>query len=79
LDRGGEYTSNLVVNFCKKNDIKKELTTRYTLQQNGVVARKNRTIIEMSRSMMKEKGLPTKYWGEVIETTIYLINRCPTK
>lgn len=28
---------------------------------------------------MKEKGLPTKFWGEVVATTIYLINRCPTK
>ena len=39
----------------------------------------NKNIVEMARSMMKEKGLPTKYWGEAITTTIYLINRCPTK
>ena len=41
--------------------------------------RKNRTIVEMERIMVKKKGLPTKYWGEVVATTIYLINRCPTK
>ena len=28
---------------------------------------------------MKEKGLPTKFWGEVVATTNYLINKCPTK
>ena len=28
---------------------------------------------------MKAKGLPTKYWGEALATTVYLINRCPTK
>ena len=78
-DRGGEYTSNMFVIFCRKNDIKKELTTNYTPQQNGVTERKKRTIVEMERSMMKEKGLPTKYWGEVVATTIYLINKCPTK
>ena len=29
--------------------------------------------------MMKAKGLPTEYWGEAVATTVYLINRCPTK
>ena len=62
-----------------KNDIKKELTTNYTLQKNGVAERKEMTIIEMKRSMMKEKGLPTKYLGETIAKKMYLINRCPTK
>lgn len=78
-DRGGEYTFNLFVNFCKQNGIKKELTTSYTLQQNGVAERKNQTIVEMERSMMKAKGLPIEYWGEAIATTAYLINRSPTK
>ena len=41
--------------------------------------RKNKTIVEMARSVMKEKGLQTKYWGEVIATAVYLINRFPTK
>ena len=33
----------------------------------------------MARSMMKEKGLPTEYWGEAIAIAVYFINRCPTK
>ena len=41
--------------------------------------RKNRTIVEMARRMMKEKILPTEFWGEVVATVVYLINRCPTK
>ena len=41
--------------------------------------RKNRTIVEMARGMMKEKGLPTKFWGEAVATVVYLINRCPAK
>ena len=36
-------------------------------------------IVEMDRSMMKEKGLPIEYWGEAVATIVYLINRCPTK
>ena len=41
--------------------------------------RKNKTIVEMDRSMMKVKGLPTEYWGEAIAIAVYLINRHPTK
>ncbi|MCW6190116.1 hypothetical protein [Klebsiella pneumoniae] len=78
-NRGGEYTSNLFVIFFRQKGIKKEITTNCTPQQNGVPKRKNRTIVEISRSMMKEKGLLNEYWGEVVATTIYLINRCPIK
>ena len=40
---------------------------------------KNRTIIEMAKSMMKEKGLLIEFLGEAMATEVYLINRCPTK
>ena len=53
-----------------KHGIKKELTAGYTPQQNGVVERKNRTIVEMARSMMKEKGLPSEFWGEAMATIV---------
>ena len=42
-----------------------------------MVERKNRTFVEIARSMMKAKGLPTKYWVEAIITSIYLRNGCP--
>ena len=61
LGRGGEYTSISFIIFCRKYGIKKELTASYTPQQNGVAERKSRTIVEMARSMMKEKGLPTEF------------------
>ena len=41
--------------------------------------RKSKTIVEMVRSMMKEKGLPTEFSRKVVAIAIYLINRCPTK
>jgi hypothetical protein len=40
-DNGGEYTSNEFVNFCKDVGIKRELTTPYNPQQNGVAEHKN--------------------------------------
>ncbi|XP_039019699.1 uncharacterized protein LOC120151251 [Hibiscus syriacus] len=54
-DRGGEYTSKLFEEFCKEHGIIHQLTTRYTPQQNGVAERKNRTILDMARSMIKDE------------------------
>ncbi|KAL4348199.1 hypothetical protein GQ457_17G003570 [Hibiscus cannabinus] len=54
-DRGSEYTKNLLEDFCKEHGIIHQLTVRYTPQQNGVAERKNRTILDMERSMVKGK------------------------
>ncbi|KAL4273407.1 hypothetical protein GQ457_13G009120 [Hibiscus cannabinus] len=54
-DRGSEYTKNLFEDFCKEHGIIHQLTVRYTPQQNGVAERKNRTILDMARSMGKQK------------------------
>ena len=35
--------------------------------------------MEMARSMLKEKGLPNIFWAEAVYTTVYMLNRCPTK
>eukprot|EP01018_Ginkgo_biloba_P037286 Gb_00434 [translate_table: standard] len=78
-DRGGEFTSHEFQDFCRENGIKRQLPTSYTPQQNGVAERKNRTIVEMARSMMKAKSLPNSFWAEVVATLVYLLNRCPTK
>ena len=78
-DRGGEYISNEFLKFCRENGIHKQFTTRYTLQQNGVAERKNRTIMEMARSMLKAKHLPNEYWAEAVHCAVYILNRCPTK
>ncbi|KAL4278554.1 hypothetical protein GQ457_03G001430 [Hibiscus cannabinus] len=63
-DRGGEYTTKLFEDFCKEHGIIHQLTVRYTPQQNGVAERKNRTILDMARSMVKGKHLPRNFWAE---------------
>lgn len=63
----------------KKHGIHKQFTARYTPQKNGVAERKNRTIMEMARSMLKEKHLPNDYWAEVVAFVTYILNRCRTK
>ena len=51
-DRGGEYTSREFEEYCKNEGIQKQLTAGYTPQQHGVFERKNRTLVEMARTMM---------------------------
>lgn len=78
-DQGGEFTSDLFENFCKEHGIIHQLTPAYTPQLNGVAERKNRTILDMARSMVKGKDLPREFWAEAVATAVYLLNRCPTK
>lgn len=77
-DRGGEFTSIEFNDFCKDNGIKRQLTTAYTPQQNGVAERKNRTMMNCVRSMLSEKGIPKPFWPEAVKWAIYVLNRCPT-
>nr|GEW32407.1 retrovirus-related Pol polyprotein from transposon TNT 1-94 [Tanacetum cinerariifolium] len=78
-DRGGEFLSKEFSRFCDEYGIKRELTVPYTPEQNGIAERKNRTIVEMARSMLKTKNLEDEFWAEAVATVIYLINISPTK
>ncbi|GJU25150.1 zf-CCHC domain-containing protein [Tanacetum coccineum] len=46
-----------------------------TLQSNGVVERKNRTLQEMSRTLLNEQSIPQKFWCNAIDTSTYILNR----
>ena len=50
-----------------------------TPQQNGVVERRNRTLMEMVRSMMSYSSIPISLWGEALKTVMYILNRVPSK
>ncbi|KAL4280657.1 hypothetical protein GQ457_03G000810 [Hibiscus cannabinus] len=78
-DRGGEFTSNEFNDFCKANGIRRPLTVPRSPQQNGVAERKNRTILNMARSMLKAKNMPKEFWDEAVSCAVYLSNRSPTK
>ena len=78
-DRGGEFTSVEFTNYCLKHGIKRQLTAPYSPQQNGVVERKNRTVVSMVRAMLKAKDLPRELWGEAVNTAVYILNRASSK
>jgi transposase InsO family protein len=54
-DNGGQYTSKEFGRFCRDVRIKRELTTPYNPQHNGVAERKNRTIMEAVKTMIHDK------------------------
>jgi hypothetical protein len=60
------------------NDIKTQLTTTYTPQQNIVDERKNRTGVDMERSMLQTKGLSNSFWCDAVAIVVCILNRCTT-
>jgi transposase InsO family protein len=71
-DNGGEYTSNEFGIFCRDVGIKRELTTPYNPQQNGVEERKNRKNMEAVKTMIHDQDLPMHLWDEAARTTVYV-------
>jgi transposase InsO family protein len=68
-NNGGEYTSNEFKDFCREEGIKRELKTPYNPQQNGVVERKNKSIVEVAKLMIHDQNLPMHLWEEASSTT----------
>lgn len=60
-DRGGEFNSNQFSEFCDEHGLKHFTTTPYSPQQNGVVERRNQTIVEMARCMLKSKKMSSEF------------------
>ncbi|KAD6118940.1 hypothetical protein E3N88_10211 [Mikania micrantha] len=77
-DRGGEFISNEFNAFCDKHGIKRQLTTAFTPQQNGVAERRNKTIMNMVRCVLIDKSLPKWLWSEAANWAGHLINRTYT-
>ncbi|CAA7052678.1 unnamed protein product [Microthlaspi erraticum] len=78
-ESGGEFVSQEFNAFCEISRIKRHLTAPYTPQQNGVVERRNRTLLEMTRSILKHMFVPDYLWGEAIRHSTYLLNRIATR
>ncbi|OMO69396.1 Integrase, catalytic core [Corchorus capsularis] len=78
-DRGGEFTSNGFQEFCDAKGICRLLTTPRSPQQNRVVKRKNRTVLKMTRSMLKTKKMPKEFWAQDVDCAVYLLNKCTTR
>ena len=78
-DRGGEYLSQEFDDYLKECGIVSQLTPPGTPQWNGVSERRNRTLLDMVRSMMSHTDLHTSFWGYSLETAAFILNRVPSK
>ncbi|GJU74096.1 retrotransposon protein, putative, ty1-copia subclass [Tanacetum coccineum] len=77
-DRGGEYISQFK-DYLKACGIVQQLTPPYTPQHNGVSERRNRTLLDMVRSMMNLTTLPLSFWDYALESATCILNMVPTK
>lgn len=62
-DNGGEFVSNNMNEFYREHGIVLETSCPRTPQQNGVVKRKHRHLLEIARALRFEANLPTTFWG----------------
>jgi len=87
-DRGGEYYGRYdesgqhpgpFAKFLEQRGICAQYTMSDTPQQNGVLERRNRTLMDMVRSMLGNSSLPVSLWMYALKTAMYLLNRVPSK
>ncbi|GJW24223.1 retrovirus-related pol polyprotein from transposon TNT 1-94 [Tanacetum coccineum] len=75
-DHGREFDNEVQFGeFCNANGITHNFSAPRTPQSNGVVERKNRTLQEISRTMLNEQSLPQKFWCNAVDTSTYILNR----
>jgi transposase InsO family protein len=63
MDRGGEFTARSFIEHCSKQGVQRHLTAPYTPKQNGVVERRNQSVLGMARSMLKAMSMPSYFGG----------------
>ena len=74
-DNGSEFKNYTLEEFLSDEGIERQYSAPYTPQQNGVAERKNRTLVEMARSMLDEYKSPHSFWTEAVNTACHASNR----
>ena len=77
-DNGTEFVNSQVSSLFKECGIIHQSSCVYTPQQNGIVERKHRSILDMARALRFQASIPLKYWGCCVSTAVYILNRLPS-
>ncbi|XP_015075493.1 uncharacterized protein LOC107019547 [Solanum pennellii] len=76
FDHGTEFENSKLDQFFMENGISHNFSAPRTPQQNGVVERKNRTLVNIARTMIIESNLPQGFRAEAVNTACHVTNRC---
>ncbi|KAJ1519794.1 hypothetical protein ONE63_005047 [Megalurothrips usitatus] len=76
-DNGGEFVNKNLTAFFKSKGIIQQRSVRFTLEQNGVAERQNRSTFEAARSLLFNAMCSKGLWAEAVNTAVYLQNRVP--
>ena len=74
----GEYTSSVVKSYQRQHGIIHQISCPYIPQQNGLVEKKHRHLIETTITLLSQASMSTSYWSYAILTTVSFINLFPT-
>jgi transposase InsO family protein len=73
-DNGTEFRNASFGEFCLEHGIDQQFSAPHVPQQNGVMEQKNRTLIEMARTMLDEHRTHRRFWADAISTACYISN-----
>ncbi|GKE80493.1 retrovirus-related pol polyprotein from transposon TNT 1-94 [Tanacetum coccineum] len=74
-DNGSEFKNQILKEYFDSVGISHQASSVRTPQQNGVVERRNRTLVEAARTMLIFSRAPLFLWAEAIATACYTQNR----
>nr|GEU79531.1 retrovirus-related Pol polyprotein from transposon TNT 1-94 [Tanacetum cinerariifolium] len=76
-DKGTEFLNQTLHAYFAAEGILHQTSVSRTPEQNGVVKRWNRTLVEAARTMLSAAKVPLFFWAEAISTTCFTQNRSP--
>ena len=75
-DHGTEFENSTLDKFCMENGTSHNFSAPRTRQQNGVEERKNRSLVNIARTMIIKSNLYQNFWAEAVNTECHVTNKC---
>ncbi|GKC73707.1 retrovirus-related pol polyprotein from transposon TNT 1-94 [Tanacetum coccineum] len=74
-DKGTKFLNKTLHAYFSQEGIEHQTSTARTPEQNGIVERRNRTLVEAARTMLSAAKVPLFFWAEAISTACFTQNR----
>jgi transposase InsO family protein len=71
------FTAAEFASYCVDEGVQRHYSASYSPQQNGIVERRNQTVVGMAQALLKQRGMLAVFWGEVVVTAVYISTACP--